>query len=212
MKTDDLIDMLARGAGAAPRAVVARRLSPACAVGLAVSAGLALLLIGPLPASMFETPAPWIKLGYTGALALAAAWLAAHAARPGASLAMPRRAVVGVVLAMVAFAAAATLFRTPPGERSSALLGETWFLCPGVVLILSLPNLFLSLWAMRGLAPTRPRLAGFSCGLLAGAIGAFGYSLACPEAAPGFVAIWYTLGVLLTGLLGAALGARLLRW
>jgi hypothetical protein len=43
-------------------------------------------------------------------------------------------------------------------------------------------------------------------------LGASGYALACPEASPAFVAVWYSLGVLLTGLLGAALGPRLLRW
>jgi hypothetical protein len=69
-----------------------------------------------------------------------------------------------------------------------------------------------ALWALRGLAPTRPRAAGGAAGLLAGAVGAAGYSLACPEASPGFVAAWYTLGIALTGGLGALLGPRLLRW
>lgn len=65
-----------------------------------------------------------------------------------------------------------------------------------------------SLWAMRGLVPTRPRAAGFSAGLLAGSVGAFGYSLSCPEAAPAFVAIWHTLGIALTGAVGAPRAAR----
>ncbi|GAP39034.1 NrsF family protein [Piscinibacter sakaiensis] len=56
------------------------------------------------------------------------------------------------------------------------------------------------------------RLNFLSVGLLARALGAFGYSLACPESRLAFVAVWYTMGVLFTGLLGAALGARLLRW
>jgi hypothetical protein len=55
-------------------------------------------------------------------------------------------------------------------------------------------------------------MAGFSGGLLAGAIGAAGYSLACPESSAAFVAIWYTLGILLTGVVGAAIGDRVLRW
>jgi hypothetical protein len=48
--------------------------------------------------------------------------------------------------------------------------------------------------------------------LLAGAIGAIGYSLHCPEAAIAFVAIWYTAGIVLAGALGAALGPLVLRW
>jgi hypothetical protein len=80
------------------------------------------------------------------------------------------------------------------------------------VLALSMPALAASLWAVRGLAPTRPSLAGFAAGLLAGSVGAFGYSLSCPEASPAFVAVWYTLGIGLTGCLGAVLGPRVLRW
>jgi hypothetical protein len=48
--------------------------------------------------------------------------------------------------------------------------------------------------------------------LFAGALGAFGYALACDELALPFVAAWYTLGVLLTAGLGALLGPRVLRW
>jgi hypothetical protein len=44
------------------------------------------------------------------------------------------------------------------------------------------------------------------------ALGACGYALACAEPSPAFVAAWYTLGILATGALGAALGPRVLRW
>lgn len=212
MNTDAWMDMLARGAGPAPRAVVARRLTPAAVGGLLASAVLALALLGPLPAALFATPAPWIKLAYTAALALAAGWLAARASVPAASLARPRRAVLGVLLCMAALGAAAITFGTAPGQRLEALMGHSWLQCPWNVLALSLPALALAFWALRGLAPTRPRLAGFAAGLWAGAMGAFGYALACPEASPAFVAVWYTLGIVLTGAVGWALGARLLRW
>jgi hypothetical protein len=179
---------------------------------MAASMLLALALVGPLPRSAFATPVPWVKLGYTGLLVGAAAWLAARAARPVARLEAPRRALLCVVLAMGLLAAAATVLLTAPGQRLDALMGQSWMVCPWTVLAFSLPALGLSLRALRGLAPTQPRQAGAAAGLLAGALGAFGYSLACPEAAPAFVAVWYTLGVLLTGLLGMALGSRLLRW
>jgi len=78
--------------------------------------------------------------------------------------------------------------------------------------ILSLPALAGALWALRGLAPTRPRAAGLAAGLLAGGLGAFGYALSCTELSPAFVAIWYSLGIALAGALGAALGPRILRW
>lgn len=211
MKTDVLIDMLARGAGAAPRALAVRRLAPAAAAGLLISALLAVVLMEALPGAMFATPAPWIKLGYTGTLALAAGWLAMRASLPVVRIEAPRRALVGVLLAMAAVGAASVI-ESGSGQGLDALMGHSWLQCPWNVLALSLPALGLSLWAIRGLAPTRPVTAGFAAGLFAGGLGAFGYSLSCPEASAAFVAVWYTLGIVLTGLVGAALGPRVLRW
>ena len=211
MKTDALIDMLARDAGPVPRALAARRLSPAAAAGLLVSALIAIAWFGAIPAQMFATAVPWTKMAYAGALALAAGWWTARLSRPAAPIALPRRVTVLVLLAMVVVGGF-SLASTPAGARLDALLGESWPTCPWSVLVLSLPALVGSLWAVRGLAPTRPRAAGFAAGLLAGSVGAFGYSLSCPEASPAFVAVWYTLGIAFTGAVGAVLGPRVLRW
>jgi hypothetical protein len=211
MRTERLIELLARDAGPAPRALVARRLATVAAIGLPAGALLALGAFGAIPAQRFAGAAPWIKLAYAGALACAAAWLAARLSRPGASAGAPWRATVTVVLSM-AVAAAAWVASQPAAMRAEALLGQSWTTCPTSVLGLSLPALALALWAMKGLAPTRPVVAGFAAGLFAGAIGACGYALACDESSPAFVAAWYTLGVLATGALGAALGPRVLRW
>ncbi len=211
MKTDTLIDMLARDAGPAPRLLAARRLSPAAIGGLVVSAWAAITVFGAIPSGMFATAVPWTKMAYAGALALAAGWLTARLSQPAAAITRPQRATVAVVLAMALFGAA-SLIAEPAGARLEALLGESWSKCPPSVLALSLPALAAALWAVRGMAPTRPRAAGFAAGLLAGSVGAFGYSLSCPEASPAFVAVWYTLGINLTGAVGAALGPRVLRW
>lgn len=211
MRTDTLIDLLARDAGPAPRAVAARRLSPAAVAGLLISACAAVAVFGAIPTARFATPAPWTKMAYAGALALAAGWLTARLSRPAAAAGPPRRAVIGVVLAM-ALLGSVSLVSEPAGDRSAALMGHSWSMCPWSVLALSLPALAGTLWAMRGLAPTRPRAAGFAAGLLAGSIGAFGYALSCPESSPAFVAVWYSLGIALTGAVGAALGPRVLRW
>jgi hypothetical protein len=211
MKTQALIDMLARGAGPAPRALAARRLSPAAAAGLLVSAWLAIATFGVIPPTLFATSTPWTKIAYAVALALAAGWWTARLSQPGASFVRPQRATAAVVLAMLALGGV-SLIAEPPGARLAALLGHSWTSCPWSVLMLSLPALAASMWAVRGLAPTRPRAAGFAAGLLAGSVGAFGYALSCPEASPAFVAVWYTLGIALTGALGAALGPLALRW
>ena len=211
MKTDALIDMLARGAGPAPRALAARRLSPAAVAGLLVSAGVAIAWFGAIPAQMFATAVPWTKMVYAASFALAAAWLTARLSRPAATVDRPWRATAGVLLAM-AIVGGASLKATPADARLDALLGHSWSTCPWSVLALSLPALAASLWAVRGLAPTRPRAAGFAAGLLAGSVGAFGYALSCPETSPAFVTVWYTLGIGLTGCVGAMLGPRVLRW
>lgn len=211
MKTETLIDVLARGAGPAPRGVAGRRLALAMAVGTGVSAVLTLTWLGLVPPDMFAGPALWTKLAYAALLGVAAGVLSSRLGRPAASTRRAWHGTWGVMGAMGVLGLLAWGI-TPAPERLPALLGHSWALCPWAVLGLSLPALAATLWAMRGLAPTRPRLAGLAAGLLAGAAGAAGYSLGCTEESLAFVAVWYTAGVVLTAGLGALLGPRLLRW
>ncbi len=211
MKTDELIAALATNAGPAPRAVVARRLAPAMAFGVLASAALAPLLLGPVNDLALPGTALMIKLMYAAALGIAAAWLTGQLSRPAAPSIGAARAVAGVVITMVS-AGLLSLLATEPGERVNHALGHSWAVCPWAVFGLSLPALAATLWAVRGLAPTRPRATGLAAGLLAGAAGAAGYALACVEPSTLFIAIWYTLGIGLCGALGAALGPRVLRW
>lgn len=210
MKTSDLIDALARGAGPAPRAVAARRLWPVALAGVAVSAAVARAVLGWVdPAAVGA--ALWVKLGYGLALAAAAGWLTARLARPVARLAAARAAVVVVVAAMALLGVAAWGMQ-PATERMAYLLGHSWAACPWSVFGLSMPALAGALWAVRSLAPTRLVAAGAACGVFAGALGATGYAFACTETSTAFVALWYSFGVALSGGVGALLGPRVLRW
>lgn len=211
MKTDTLIEMLARNAGPAPQELVWQRIVPAVVVGLLLSAVIAITTLGTIPARMYATAVPWTKLAYAAALAIAAGWLVERLSRPAASAARPQRLAMIVVLIMVVTGAIA-LLATPNGARLDALLGNSWLSCAWRVPVISLPALAIALWTMRGLAPTRLRAAGFAAGLLAGSLGALGYSLSCPEASIAFVATWYTVGISATGALGAIAGPRVLRW
>lgn len=211
MKTEQWIDLLTRGAGPAPRALAARRLSLAAATGALASALLAIGTVGLIPASLFATPAPWTKFAYCGLLAAAAGALTARLARPGAALHGAPGALAVVPLLMGAVGAGAVL-RAPAGARLAVVLGQSWWMCPWGVLMLSLPALAAAVWAVRGLAPTRPARTGFATGVFAGAVGACGYALGCPETSPAFVAVWYTLGISLTGALGALAGRRWFHW
>lgn len=211
MKTEQLIVLLAQGAGPAPQQPVLRRLAPVAVLGALASAAIAVAWLGCVPAEMFLTAAPWIKLAYAAALAAAAGWLTARLARPVARLAGPLRAVVGVAVVMGLLGALAWV-ATPAPLRPAALMGHSWQTCPLYVPALAAPVLAGLLWALRGLAPTRPRAAGAAAGLLAGALGAAAYALVCNEDSTAFIALWYSAGIAVTGVLGAMLGQRVLRW
>ncbi|PKO64712.1 MAG: DUF1109 domain-containing protein [Betaproteobacteria bacterium HGW-Betaproteobacteria-16] len=211
MKTQTLIEILARGAGPAQPPPVLQRMAPAVVLGLFTSALFAVWSTGSIPAAMWATPAPWMKLIYGASLALTAGWLTARLSRPIARTQWPLRAVLVVFATMLGLGAIG-LLTAAPDQRAATLFGETWLTCPRNVVLLSLPALAGALWALRGLAPTRLGTAGFNAGLMAGSLGAMGYALVCPEVSATFVAVWYSLGILLTGLVGALLGPRLLRW
>jgi hypothetical protein len=55
--------------------------------------------------------------------------------------------------------------------------------------VVSLPMFAALLWALKGLAPTRPALAGAAAGALAGGAGAMVYALHCPELAAPYIAV-----------------------
>ena len=123
MRTDTLIEILARDAGPAPRALAARRLAPAALAGLLASAAIAVAVLGAIPASLFASHVPWSKVAYAGALALAAGWLAARLSRPAAPVGRPRAATIAVMLAMAAIGAA-SLWAAPPGTRLVSFHGK----------------------------------------------------------------------------------------
>lgn len=211
MKTDDLITMIANQAGPAPKVSVTNRLVPAGIGGGLIAAAIVLGVLGLIPGDMFSEPGPWIKIGYASTLAITAGWLFARLGKPGASGKQATSAVVGVVIIML-MAGVLSYLGTPASERAAALLGHSWLVCPWAILALSLPVMAGAFWAMRGFAPTDLTAAGAACGLFSGSVAALAYAPACTEPAAPFIAVWYTLGIALCGVLGAVLGPKLLRW
>lgn len=211
MRTDRLVDMLARHAGPAPLHAVERRITMAVALGATASAAGAITALG-LNSGLADMGAALaIKLAYVVALMLSAAWLADRLSRPGTPWCRAVWNVAAVLLTMTVLAVIVWA-QAADAERLSLLLGRTLAFCPWRIAALSLPALATALWALRGLAPTRLRMAGFAAGLLAGSLGALGYALHCPELSPLFVLVWYTAGILIPAGLGALLGPSLLRW
>jgi hypothetical protein len=211
MKTDELIRLLAAGAGPARDGVVRQRVGTALGVGVAASAAACVATLGLNPGILAMGPALWVKLMYVTGLLAAAGWWLSRLARPAASARWATAALAAVVVAMTAWTAR-VLIEAPAAGWTELLLGQSWMSCPWRVAALAIPALAMAIWALRGLAPTRLRLAGFAAGLVGGAAGALAYSLFCSEASPAFVLIWYSLGMLLPAGIGAWLGPRLLRW
>lgn len=188
-----------------------KRLIPISAFGFLASALLSASLIGLLSAESFTLLITWVKLGYAFALAIAAGLITAALAKPVSRVNRPSQFLLAVVGAMLLIGL--VFFVLIPGnEKGAAVFGQTWRSCSWILMAFSLPALLGILLVLRTLAPTRLKEAGWASGFLAGGVGALGYALACPESSPTFVAIWYTLGIFLTGLIGRLIAPRALHW
>jgi len=213
MRTDDLVTMLATGAGTAQPNPAPRRYAIAVGWGALGAALLMATLLGPRPdlAAALLRPMLWVKLAFVAGLFTASLLAVLRLSRPGLPLVGLAPALGAPVLA-IWLLALITLARADAAQRAVLFFGDTWNSCPFLVALLSVPAFIAVIWAMRGMAPTRLRLAGAAAGLFSATIGALLYSVHCPEQDAPFIAFWYLLGMLIPTAIGALLGPRLLRW
>jgi len=213
MRTDDLIEQLAGSVTPAPRHAAVKRLCTGLACGgmVAVAALVAWLGVRPDIVEASATATFWMKWVFTLSIAWAAYVMVRRLGRPDGDIG---RAWWGLAapVAVVGMMAVVELLRAPPAARAGILFGHTALQCAAAIVGLAGPVLAGLLWAFGRLAPTRLRLAGAAAGLLAGAVGATVYALTCPEQTAAFMVTWYDAGILASGLIGALLGPRLLRW
>ena len=213
MRTEDLIALLAARVEPVDVRQVRRRLLVSWAAGMMVS----VLLLAAVLRFNSELPREtligmfWVRAGYCASLALLALVAVGRLGRPGARLSLVPLGLALPVIGMWLLAIV-VLFHAPARDRVALILGHTALACPWLITLLAAPLLVALIWALRGVAPTRLRLAGAAAGFAAGAAGALVYTLHCPELAPPFFATWYLLGMLIPAGLGACLGPRLLRW
>jgi hypothetical protein len=213
MNTDDLISMLAAGDSRLAGPPPGRRYAMACSLGALAAGVLMLALLQPrhdlLQALLL--PMFWVKVGFVLSLAGASLFAVLRLSRPGARLGGVAPLLAVPVLAIWALAAY-VLIDGAPADRDRLFFGDTWTVCPLLIALLSVPVYFAVFKVMQGMAPTRPRFAGFAAGLLAGAIAAAVYCLHCPEMGAPFIGFWYLLGMLMPALVGAWQGNSRLRW
>lgn len=213
MKTDDLIAALALDTpAAAPRGVERNLMLWMVPAGLVALCGVVFWLgLRPdLPAAVRGVTF-WAKALYTIALGVAGFWLLDRLGRPGSSARSPLR-LLGVILILVIVLATLELVTMPAGDRLSALMGQSWQVCPRNIVVLSAAAAPFVFFAARRFAPTRPMVAGAAAGLLTGGLAATLYGLHCPENTAAFVAVWYTLGTALSAVAGTMIGRFVFRW
>lgn len=209
--TDTLITRLANEPPPPPFSP--RRVALVIVLSIVVPVALFLMILGPRPGLIaawsdpvvpFKTILPLaasamsllllLRLARPGARAGAAAWFLAG---PGA---------LALALWVGAFALRA------PSERfadvDAASLGE----CLGSILLLSFVPAVVILRIIRQGASTWPLLSGALAGLTAATGATAGYSMFCTRDNPLFFASWYGAAILVTTIICAALGQRVLRW
>jgi len=213
MKTDDLIALLATGVEPVDPKAVQKRFQWALLGGVLGSFVLMLWLFGLRQdlGSAVVLPMFWLKVALPLAVAVPALVLTARLGRPGVPagrlwLALPVPWLVLTGLALL------VLVNAEPQDRLALVLGSSWMSCALNITLVSSPSFVGVLWALHGMAPTRPALAGACAGLLAASLGTLVYALHCPEMQAPFLAVWYVLGLSIPTVAGALLGPRLLRW
>jgi len=208
--TDDLIGSLAAQAGAEPRRSAAsfRRLfllssllSLAIALALSVT-GLGALRT-PLP-HLFEFGPFQFKIAGAILLASGAYFLARRAAIPGSGKASWLLILPGIA----PFILDALIDPWGPGTAD----GDDTVNCALAIALAALPALWLILRALKNAAPTRPGWTGALAGLLAGAMGTAGHSLACYNDGGVMVGVWYGAALIFMTGLGALIGRKTLHW
>ncbi|MGO8066728.1 NrsF family protein [Rhizobium leguminosarum] len=212
-ETEDVIDSLVRDLKPVSRHALERRFALAILPALAVSLLLMLIVLG-LRIDMAQAlmlPVFWIKSAYNALLAIAAFAAVYRLSRPDGSEGRFFGIAAAIILAL-AVMAVIQLALSPAASYPVLVLGFSALHCPLLIFAFAMPILIGNTWVLRGGAPSNLGITGFIAGIAAGASGAWVYSWFCTENGLPFVTLWYSLGILLTGAIGALLGPRLLRW
>jgi hypothetical protein len=211
MRTEQLIRAMAADATRTPpvAALLPAALVPALLVAVACFA--AFLGVRPGLGEALTQARVLVKQGFPLLLAVAAFGAALRLARPGMGAGRWPLALAAVP-ALLVLAVAAELVAVPAADWGAAMMGHSIGTCLPSIVLLSLPVLAATLWALRQGASVHPALSGAVAGLLSGGLGAGLYAFFCNEDSPLFYGVWYVLAILGVAALGAFIGGRLLRW
>jgi hypothetical protein len=211
VKTDDLINALARGVEPAERPAWKRKLLLTVIVGLLVALVLVAIGLG-VRTDIGTARMPIMMKAMFAALSAAIILpIALQLMKPGRPLGWRIGSVV-LFVAVCVIATVVALMGEEPGERMAMWMGNGVPWCVVLIPVLAAPTSAGLLWLMRAFAPTRLALTGAAIGGFAGGVGAMAYAMYCPVDSVAFVTTWYVLGIALSAAIGAVVGARVLRW
>ncbi|WP_137152889.1 DUF1109 domain-containing protein [Devosia sp. FKR38] len=211
--TDDLIARLSADLKPVRPMAMQRLLIGATLLSTIVAIAAMLMWLGmrtDMPVAVW-TMSFWTKFGYTLIIAALGGVATLILARPDGRTTWPWRAAIAILAALLVVAIV-QLVRAEPEEMMPLVVGSTSLVCPWRIVLLGLPMLLAAILALRHMAPANPTLAGFAAGIMAGGAGAWVYSFACAENGMMFLALFYSLGIVMVGAIGAVLGRFLLRW
>jgi hypothetical protein len=212
METDQLIRTLAADSSR-PARPVSLVLALALLAAMPVSLAMLFAGLGVRPDVMRAMHNPFfdLKFAVTLALAISAVGVALHLSRPEASLRgwawlllIPAGLLVGGI--------ASEMMLPQNLPMMTRLIGSNSRVCLTAVPLMSMPLLAAALIGLRHGAPTRPAVSGAIAGLLSAGLAATLYASHCTDDSPLFVATWYTIATALVAAIGAAIGARVLRF
>jgi hypothetical protein len=211
VKTDDLIEALARGVEPAERPRWRRNLAITLAAGLVVSILLVTIGLGARPDIGAAGMPIMMKAAFSALCAAVVLPAVVRLMRPGRPLGWR----IGAVLLFLGLCGAATvvaLMGEMPERRFEAWIGGAAPWCVVLIPLIAAPTAALLVWFMRAFAPTRLVLTGAAIGALSGGIAAMAYAMHCPTDSVAFVTTWYALAIAVCAALGAIVGSRFLRW
>jgi hypothetical protein len=212
METDQLIRTLAADNEHQPRPVgfvLALALLAAFPVSLLIF--IAELGVRPDVMTAMHNPFFDLKFAVTLALAAAAIIVSLHLARPEAEL----RGwiwLLAIPAGLLAAGISGEMMMPQRMPMMTRLIGNNSKYCTPAIVELSIPLLIAALIGLRHGAPSRPAVAGAIAGMVSAGLAATLYASHCTDDSPLFVATWYTLATAIVTAVGAAVGARVLRY
>ena len=178
-----------------------------------ISLAMFFAILGMRPDVMTAMHNPFFDMKFvvTLALAISAIAISLHLSRPEASL-RGWGWLLLIPAGILALEIGSEMMMPQRLPMMTRLIGSNSRVCMTAIPLLSLPLLAAALIGLRRGAPTRPAVAGAIAGMLSAGLAATLYASHCTDDSPLFVATWYPIATAMVTVVGALIGARVLRF